>query len=120
MQIPKWTFIAGVAVIIAAYLILTNMPGQYDDFARCLTSKGAKMYGSYLCTHCNEQKKMFGNSWRLVDYVECQLPAGQGETEVCKNANITAFPTWEFGDKTREMGAHSFEELTAKTGCKSG
>jgi len=110
---------AGVAliVIIAGYLILSNAPGKYDDFARCISASGAKMYGAYWCPHCMDQKEMFGDSWHLINYVECSLPANGGQTEACIAAGVRSYPTWQFGDGTRKTGALSFEELGEKTGC---
>src|SRR3989338_4753785 len=97
-------------------------PGQYDDFAKCLTEKGAKMYGAYWCPHCINQKEDFGKSWQYVTYVECSLPGGQAQTPVCKTAGIEGYPTWEFIDaetqnKTRASGELSFEQLSVYSGC---
>jgi hypothetical protein len=114
--------IAGIFVVVlaAAYFILTNAPGKYDDFARCLSASGAKMYGSYWCPHCNEQKEMFGSSWKYMNYIECSLPARAGQTQACIDANITSYPTWEFNDGNRTLGVLSFDDLSQKTGCKTG
>jgi hypothetical protein len=113
--------IAGViaVVIIAAYLMLTNAPGQNDAFAQCVGASGAKMYGAYWCPHCNDQKHMFGNSWRFIEYVECSLPDDKGQTDACITAGIRSYPTWEFKDGTRSVGALSFEELAQKTNCSA-
>lgn len=91
--------------------------GLYDDFARCLTNKGAKMYGAYWCPHCKNQKELFGSSWRLVDYVECAIPNQPGQTGVCQPANIQVYPTWVFSDGNRVTGEMSFEQLSQQTGC---
>jgi hypothetical protein len=45
--------------------------GLYDAFAQCLTDKGAVMYGAEWCSHCKAQKAAFGDSFRLIKYVEC-------------------------------------------------
>jgi hypothetical protein len=119
VAISQNTIMAGVLliVIIAGYLILTSAPSKYDDFARCISASGAKMYGAYWCPHCIDQKGMFGNSWHLINYVECSLPDNAGQTQACIDAGVKSYPTWEFGDKTRKTGALTFEELGAKTGC---
>jgi hypothetical protein len=63
-----------VVLIVLAYLGLHyQSTHKYDTFAKCLTAHGAKMYGLYWCPHCIEQKKMFGESFRYVDYVECAV-----------------------------------------------
>jgi hypothetical protein len=88
-----------------------------QGFAKCLSDKGLKMYGAYWCPHCKEQKEMFGDAWQHVVYVECSLPGGKGQTEECKNAGITAYPTWELPDGKRIQGLLSLEQLSALSGC---
>lgn len=83
----------------------------YDDFAECLTDNGAKMYGAYWCSHCQDQKKEFGKSFEYVDYIECT----DNEFE-CKNAGITGYPTWSI-DGTNYPGAQSFARLSELSGC---
>lgn len=92
-------------------------PGQYDSLATCLTEKDVKMYGAYWCAHCANQKKMFGDSFSKVTYIECSLPGGQTQTEVCKDAGINGYPTWEFGDGSRLEGEVPLETLAVKSGC---
>jgi hypothetical protein len=106
-----------VVVIVAGYLMLTNAPSQYDSFAKCVAASGAKMYGASWCPHCNDQKHMFGNSVRFINYVECSLPDNQGETEVCTQAGIASYPTWIFKDGSRNVGVMSFDQLGQKTNC---
>jgi hypothetical protein len=106
-----------VVLVIAGIIYLQNAPGEYDEFAQCLTDKGAMMYGAYWCGHCNDQKEMFGNSWKHIDYVECSLPNNGGQTKECSDAGIRGYPTWEFSDGSRESGKLSFELLSLKTGC---
>ena len=75
------------------------------------------MYGAYWCPHCNDQKALFGVSWKKIDYIECSLPGGQGQKQECTVAGITGYPTWEFSDGTRESRVLSLEELADKEGC---
>lgn len=105
-----------IVIAIAAYLIYQQIPGKYDDFAKCLTEKGAKMYGTYWCPHCLNQKKSFGKSWEYINYIECATTSGE-QTEACIKAGIEGYPTWEFSDNSRNAGAMSFLELSQKTGC---
>ena len=91
--------------------------GQHDQLAQCITQKGAKMYGAYWCSHCNNQKRMFGNSFSKINYIECSLSDGKTQTEVCQQAGINSYPTWEFGDGSRLEGELSLEILAQKTGC---
>lgn len=109
------TFIAGLALLL--FVVMPNMPGQYDDFAKCLSDSGAKMYGTFWCSHCNEQKEMFGNSWKHMNYIECSTPDGNKQTAICTADGIRAYPTWEFPGGERDTGVFSFQELSQKTGC---
>ena len=87
-------------------------------FANCLSDKEVTMFGAYWCPHCQQQKKMFGDAWDEINYVECSLPGGQGQTEICIQAGIQSYPTWEFAPGDRISGALTFEQLAAKSGCQ--
>jgi len=95
--------VVGLLVLVSAvsaYSALT--PGDWDDFAKCLTSYGAKMYGEDWCQYTNAQKGMFGKSFKYVDY------------EVKQGLNKR--PTWEIDGKRYET-VQSFQRLSALTGC---
>ena len=108
--------IAGV--IVASLFVFKQEPGKLDGFAQCLKDKGAVFYGAFWCPHCQNQKKMFGSSERLLSYVECSTPSGQGQTQVCIDKKITGYPTWEFADGSRESGEVQLSKLAEKTGCE--
>jgi len=93
-------------------------PGKYDAFATCLADKGAVFYGAFWCPHCQSQKKMFGSSVKLLPYVECSTPDGQGQLQACIEAGINSYPTWEFADGSRLMGEIPLEQLAEKTSCE--
>lgn len=123
MKISKPVLIVGVIVVAiiaisALKLISSGEPGKYDDFAKCLTDNEVKIYGAYWCPHCKNQKEMFGDSWKYVDYIECSLPNNQGQTSTCKQADIKGYPTWEFKDGERLSGELSFEILSEESGCE--
>lgn len=110
-----------IVLMITFPIVLTGCSkdsGKYDAFAHCLSEKGTKMYGAYWCSHCQEQKKMFGGSWDKVDYIECSLPNRAGETAICNQAGITSYPTWQFADGTRKSGTLSLEDLGFFSGCE--
>ena len=97
-----------------------KVPGKYDDFAKCLSEKGAIMYGAYWCPHCQNQEEIFGNSWKFVSYVECSLPNRAGQTELCRKAGVDGYPTWEFSGGGRAEGELSLQQLSEKSGCGLG
>jgi hypothetical protein len=91
---------------------------KYDSFAKCLSSKNAKMYGLYWCSHCADQKREFGSSFRYVTYIECATADDPHElTPACKAAGAKLFPSWQFGSDLPKEGVLSLEALSEKTGC---
>lgn len=94
-----------------------SKPGIYDKFAQCLKDKDAVFYGAFWCSHCQNQKAMFGKSAKLLPYVECSTADGKNQVLACKEKNIEAYPTWEFADRSRLTGEVSLDTLAEKTGC---
>jgi hypothetical protein len=106
-------FVAGVVWLI----ITPPRPGKLDTFATCLKSSGATFYGAFWCPHCQNQKAMFGRSAKLLPYVECSTPDGNGRLPICDEAGVEGYPTWEFADGSREGGVLTVEHLSEKTSC---
>jgi hypothetical protein len=90
---------------------------RYDAFAQCLTAKKATMYGLYWCSHCADQKEMFGASFQYVNYVECAIRGERREQQVCIVAGVHNFPTWQFANGERIERALPLAVLSQKTGC---
>jgi len=118
------TIILAALVIIgvAGYFIFKNGPSinqgaSLDMFAKCLKDKGALFYGAFWCSHCKDQKEMFGSSVQYIPYVECSTPDGKGQLQVCTDAKIEGYPTWVFSDGSRKSGAIPLPQLAEKTGC---
>ncbi len=89
-----------------------------DAFAKCLADNHVTMYGSFLCPHCDDQKKPFGASFKYVPYVECTTPGTRELSFTCRIAQIQFTPTWVFSDGDRRTGVQSLQQLSAKTGCR--
>jgi len=121
---PRFLWIGlGIGIVVVAwaayYFFYYSRPtSTLDDFAKCLTSKHAKMYGLAWCPHCADQKEMFGFAFQYVDYVECGIEQNHTETEQCKQAGIKNFPTWQFADGSRKEGTEPLAMLSEKTGCR--
>jgi hypothetical protein len=96
---------------------MKTLPGKYDALAQCLTEKGAKFYGAFWCPHCQAQKQMFGNSAKLLPYVECSEADKKTQTHVCIENQIQSYPTWILADGTRITGEQQPAVLAEKTGC---
>ena len=83
-----------------------------DSFAKCLAEKKITMYGAYWCPHCQSQKKLFGDSFQYVPYVECP-----NSPKVCLDKGATGYPTWITSDGTKLVGEQSLEKLSQISGC---
>ena len=110
-----------LALIVAGVgtsLTMNTGPGKLDGFTQCLKDKGAIFYGAFWCPHCQATKKQFGNSEKLLPYVECSNPDGQSQTQICIDKGIKQYPTWTRPqDDTRISGEHTMQELADFSGC---
>jgi len=109
--------IAVIAIFFAVNFSATPSTGNYDNFTKCLSDSGAKMYGTYGCKHCQNQKNMFGSSLKYLDYVECSLSDGS-QASACSSAGVRVYPTWIFGSGTKVEGELTFQKLSEYSGCK--
>ena len=113
-----WIVLAVLIVGSFGWMIYQKyQPGQYDSLAQCIKDKGAVFYGAFWCPHCQAQKKFFGNSAKLLPYVECSQPDGKMQTQICIDKKIESYPTWEFPDGSRITGQQEPKDLAEKTGC---
>ena len=87
-------------------------PGKYDTFAKALTEEGVKMYGTEWCSHCKNQKELFGNSFQYINYIDCDE-----ESYLCQSAGVKGFPTWEI-DGQLYPGEQSLEDLSLYSGVE--
>jgi uncharacterized membrane protein len=85
--------------------------------AEHLTKKGAKMYSSYWCPHCYEQKQLFGKqAWEKITNIECAPDAKKNpQPELCTKAGIKGFPTWSIDGKL-DAGVKKLSQLSKLTG----
>ena len=125
MKIKQQTIFFSIIVLLVLGAIATfiiqdrgpSVPGKYDAFATCIKDEGAVFYGAFWCEHCQAQKKLFGNSEKLLPYVECSTPDGQGQTQICKDKKIEGYPTWIFKDGSILTGQLPLSTLAEKTSC---
>lgn len=111
------TGIALIGLIIGLYVFQTNKPGRYDDFARCIKDSGTIFYGAFWCSHCQNQKKLFGSSAKYLPYVECSTPDGRGQTAYCDEKGVNGYPYWVFPDGSKLSGEVTLATLSEKTKC---
>lgn len=109
------TILVFIIIIVGWSWQKTKSPYKEDElenFARCLASKNAVMYGAYWCPHCQNEKADFGSSFKYVPYVECTK-----ETQKCIEAKIESYPTWIIGGEKRFVGRQGLSRLSSITGC---
>lgn len=108
----------GLAVVWFFSLVLagcgeaTTTGSENIALAECLTARGTIMYGTERCPHCQAQKKMFGDAFSKINYVDCDK-----QESVCTLAGVTGYPTWKFADGTKLAGKQSLEVLSSAAGC---
>ena len=119
---PQRIGLYAVLIIAAsglAYYLYHRSQHEHDGFARCLSERGAKMYGAYWCPHCIDQKEKFGASFQYAPYVECGIKGDvHGVAQVCRDEGIKHYPTWQFpptGERVERI--FSLQELSDRTGC---
>lgn len=121
---PNRSGVSGVLCIFIAFLLIPgfgfaqqSQRDKVDNFAKCITKKNAVMYGNFLCSHCDDQRKLFGESFKYIHYVECSRIASPQDTNACNNAQIRYTPTWVLDGGEHLVGLQTFKELSDKTGC---
>lgn len=114
-KIIGFSFIIFAVLIVGAIFLpglKKNEANALNGFAQCLSQKGLTMYGAYWCSHCQNEKKAFGNSFQYVKYVECTK-----EAKACTDAGIKGFPTWITADGARFEGEQGVEKLAEISSC---
>lgn len=108
-----------IAIIILIILVFyspfkskNSEEGKYDAFAQCLTDAGLKMYGTDWCSHCLNQKKLFGSSFKYINYINCDK-----NRETCLIEGIAGYPTWKINEKSYQ-GEQTLENFAQITGCE--
>lgn len=110
-----WIVIVFILLVIVLLLMYFTKNSKNDanaeQLAKCLTEKGAAMYGASWCSHCANQKKLFGAAFQFVTYVECTT-----QEELCTQKGIAGYPTWIINGQ-QYSGEKTFEELKQLSGC---
>ena len=77
-----------------------------------LKDSGVLYYGSWRCSACRYQGRLFGDAVNRLPYVECAKPdAFPIQAAACQTAEIRAYPTWILPNGDRRVGVQSLEQL---------
>ena len=107
----------GVSSIQSSQNILPASNTYQVQLAKHLGSIGAKMYGSYKCPHCVDQKNEFGSAFSYIEYVECNNRGQNAQPSLCFAKGIRAYPTWEIKGKFYQ-GLLNLSRLAELSGFK--
>jgi len=81
------------------------------NLAKYLTEKGVIFYGAYWCSHCKEQKELFGDeAMQYITYYECDPQGENSKAKECEAANIQGCPTWIYNGEKKE-GTQTLDSL---------
>jgi glutaredoxin len=110
--------IVAVTIVLIGGAVMLTKPhapkySNLDEFAQCLTDKKLTMYGAVWCPHCQNQKKLFGNAFKKVTYVECP-----DNPQLCTEKGVKGYPTWITGDGKKLEGEQTLEQLAQETSCE--
>lgn len=90
-------------------------PSYIAKLAKFMTEKGMILYGAYWCPHCQDQKKLFGDAFQYVDYVECDAQGPNPNPDECTARGIEGYPTWIY-QGTKYSGLQSLSTLAKTVG----
>lgn len=88
----------------------TDTSKNLDSFAKCLTEKEVMIYTSPTCSHCQNQKALFWDSWQYINDIDCLANPNQ-----CWN--IKSVPNRVINGENI-LGEQSLESLSQKSGCE--
>ena len=121
MALNKFVIVLVAVITVSATLSLGAVTGYFgalgegpsstDLFAECLTQKDVSVYVMEGCTHCREQKQLFGSSFNYLSSTDCAF-----DLKKCTDLGIRNVPAWIIGGEKYE-GVQSLEKLSEMTGC---
>lgn len=85
---------------------------EVQALAQCLSEQKVIMFGSATCIHCTNQKRLFGDSFAKITYVECPV-----EPQRCAQAGVDRYPTWLFPNGRTLVGQQSLSVLAQTADC---
>ena len=76
------------------------------------------MYSAYWCSHCYDQKQLFGKeAAKELTIIECARDGKNSQTELCVEKEIKGFPSWEINGEIYS-GVKDLNDLAIMTGYK--
>ena len=89
-----------------------------EQLDRCLYEKQAVMYGAPSCGFCQQQKRVLGESFDMVKFLDCAQDKG-----LCDARSVEQYPTWVWDrdgvEVKRHAGVLSIEKLSEFYECNA-
>ena len=96
--------------------VTTKSSSQKINFAKFLSQNNIFMYSAYWCSHCFDQKQLFGQeAVKELSIIECAKDGKDSQTELCIEKEIQGFPSWEINGAIYS-GVKNLNELAVMTG----
>ncbi len=98
--------------------VITSKSGPAEiALAQHLKKIDAKMYGGFFCSHCYNQKQLFGREAFKgnINYIECHPDGANPQVALCEKEKISGFPTWEIKGQ-KYPGTRPLEDLAKSSG----
>ena len=91
---------------------------QKINFAEFLSENKIFMYSVFWCSHCYEQKQLFGKeAVEKLTIIECDKEGKDNQHDLCMKKGIEGFPTWEIKGKLYS-GQRNLKDLAIMSGYK--
>ena len=98
-------------LLVSGFFVYRNGVARNSAVAQCLTAQGAVMYGTEWCSHCQAQKSMFGDAFKNIVFVDCDL-----NKDKCDQEGVASYPTWKIRGQT-VTGTQEVATLAQMAGC---
>jgi uncharacterized membrane protein/glutaredoxin len=116
--------LAAVAILLlhANYVAPQAEPTGPEDpqvraLAEHLANEDVIFYGASWCPHCQEQKRLFGNSASRLPYVECSLGGPSApQSTACRQAGVQSYPTWVINGRATVGQVMTLAQLAEASG----
>jgi glutaredoxin len=104
------------AAVLAVFILLIKnynanpSPDYAQKLAVCMSQKGITFYGRLTCPYCQAQIKIFGNAFKSINFVNCDV-----ESSLC--SGLEGVPAWKINGQMN-YGVKTLEELSNLSNCE--
>ncbi len=83
------------------------------SLAQCINANNLRMYWTEWCGHCQNQKRMFGDAFEFIDFIDCDQNRG-----TCQSAWVRGYPTWIDDNNNLYPWTQNVERLAQIAWCE--